>query len=122
MIGDPWRLWTLGLRNAQMGAEMFDASRSVVEHRHEVMRDAARNPLAADYAELWLMGAEKVAAFAAAGAAAAQGWATLQQAWFRPMAGGRFGEAALRSSIRTMTPVHATVTANVRRLRKKPRT
>jgi hypothetical protein len=117
MARNPLDWWTLGLRNARMGAELLEASQSVIAHRQEVLREAARNPMAADYAELWLMGAEKIAAFTAAGAAAANDWAKLQRSWL----GGspNFTEAAARSWKRAMTPIHAAATANARRLKAK---
>jgi hypothetical protein len=117
MASNPWTLWTLSMRNARMGAELMEASRSVIEHRGGLLRDAACNPLTANYAELWLMGAEKVVAFTAAGAAAAGDWGKLQQAWMRGSAD--FAHTAARSWKRAMTPIHSTATANARRLRKK---
>jgi hypothetical protein len=102
-----------------MGAELLEATRAVVEHRSGVLRHAAHNPLSADYAELWLMGAEKLSAFSAAGAVAASDWAKLSHAWLN--GSGVNAERLARNWSRTMRPIHSTATANARRLKSKRR-
>jgi hypothetical protein len=127
MIVNPWEFWSLGLQATRMALETLDASAKVVGHRSAILRDAARDPLTANRAELALMVSEKVHAFSAAGQAAAMDLAKLQRLWLGQggavssgMLAALTGQAA-RSGIRAMRPVHKAATANARRLGGKKR-
>jgi hypothetical protein len=131
MSFNPWSMWTLGMRSAQMAFETFEASARVINHRTPLIQAAARNPLTADHAELGTMVTEKMAAFSQAGIAAMTGMATLQRIWLGALTAGgaragsgsaRMLEQANRSMVQAMTPIHKAATANARRLgRKKKR-
>jgi hypothetical protein len=60
-------------RTARASRELIEASGDVVARRLEIMAEAVRDPLKADYAELVLMGSEKVEALSASAAAGASG-------------------------------------------------
>ncbi len=55
-------------RTARASHELIEASGDVVARRLEIMAEAVRDPLKADYAELSLMGSEKVEALTASAA------------------------------------------------------
>ena len=138
---DPWREWQKLVRAGKMWSETLTASHTVVGHRSKTIETALADPFGADHAELGRMMSEKSAAFGAAGASLTRDWFAIQAdvsaqnaALGRMMMGQlptpqataaimsrtrRLGTAALASSIRAMTPVHKTATANARRLGKK---
>ena len=60
-------------RTARASRELMKASSDVVARRLEIVAEAMRDPLKADYAELALMGSEKVEALAASAAVGASG-------------------------------------------------
>lgn len=60
-------------RTARASRELIEASGDVVARRLEIMAEAVRDPLKADYAELSLMGSEKVEALTAAAAIGVSG-------------------------------------------------
>ena len=101
------------------------------------------DPLGADYAELGRMVSEKSDAFGAAGASLSHDWLAMQRDWSAQMTdmsammfgqlpgprkaqamlarGQRLGSAGLASSVRAMTPIHRTATANEKRLSRAKR-
>ena len=144
MINDPFALWTNWLRAGRLVGETIEASQTVIARRGETIADAARDPFTADHAELTRMVTEKGAAFAKAGTSMAGDWAAMQadlSAQVRAMSalwlGGRLPSAAaagamldrsarinqraLASGVKALRPIHATATANQRRLKKKSR-
>ncbi len=125
-------------------SETLDASREVIARRVEMMGEAARSPLDGNYAELGRMMPEKIDAFARAGAAVAEDWWALQSAcmaemqhmgaivlqgrppsitellalWQRNAAFGlRVFERANAINDKGLRPIHATATANAKRLK-----
>ena len=100
------------------------------------------DPLGADYNELGRMVSEKATAFGAAGASLSRDWLAMQRDWGAQVSdvsammlgklpspqkaqammarSRRLGSAALGSSVRAMTPIHRTATANQKRLGRKP--
>lgn len=129
----------------QRASETLDASREVIARRVEMMCDAARSPLEGNYAELSRMMPEKIDAFARAGAAIASDWWAMQSAcmaemrhmgtlamkgrppsmaelfalWQRNAAFGlRALERANGMTDKGLEPIHATATANAKRLKK----
>lgn len=60
-------------RTHRASQELIQASGDVVARRLEIMAEAVRDPLKADYAELVLMGSEKVEALSASAAVGASG-------------------------------------------------
>jgi hypothetical protein len=60
-------------RAARAGQELLQASGDVIARRLEIVAEAVRDPLKADYAELALMGSEKVEALAASARAGLTG-------------------------------------------------
>lgn len=138
---NPWVEWQRMIRAGRLMSETLNASQQVVEHRHKTIEDALSDPFHADHAELGRMVSEKSAAFGAAGASLAKDFFTMQADWQAqaqaigqimmgrmpgPRATGamiarsqRIGSAALASSIRAITPVHRTATANAKRLAKQ---
>ncbi|MEO5810473.1 MAG: hypothetical protein ABIR51_10550 [Sphingomicrobium sp.] len=143
-MNNPFALWTGWLRAGRMVGETIQASHAVIAKRGETIAEAARDPLAADHAELTRMVAEKGAAFAKAGTSLAGDWAAMQAdvaAQMRAMSafwlGGRLPSAAaagamidrsarisqraLASGVKALRPIHATATANQRRLSNKKR-
>lgn len=133
-----WREWERLMRAGTMWSETLSASHAVVGHRSKAIEAALNDPFAADQVELGRMVSEKSAAFGAAGASLAKDYLGMradfsaQAAAFGSMMlgqlpgpratqaivsrGQRLGSAALASSIRAMTPVHTTATANAKRL------
>jgi hypothetical protein len=134
-------LWADMLKAGQMVGETLDASHSVIASRSETIAEATRNPLTADTRELNMMVAEKNSAFAKSGAILANDWSKLQgemvaqaqalgSLWMsgRPPTFGaaqsiaarsqRIGTRALSSGVRALRPIHATATANKKRLAK----
>lgn len=138
---DPWREWQRLVRAGTMWSETLTASQAVVGHRSKTIEGVLTDPLRADHAELGRMVSEKSAAFGAAGASLARDYFALQAdlsaqsaALGKMMMGQlptpqaaqamitrtqRLGTAAVASTIRAMTPVHRTATANARRLARK---
>lgn len=135
-------------RTGQRASEAITASSDVVSKRTDLIAAAMCSPLTGDYAEFSKMVPEKVEAFSKAGSAMAHEWWSMQSAFMTEMQhlGGLFlrgrpptlGELAELSSRTTtyfvrnvervaqfggrgLAPVHATVTANSRRLGKRPR-
>ena len=126
------------LSAGQMVGETMDAAQAVISRRTETIAAATRNPLKADVAELGLMVSEKSKAFAKAGKSLASDWQRMQRElmalgtmWVNgPLLPGkamamlarsqRLNEHALASGIRALKPIHATATANKRRLGKRP--
>jgi len=124
------------LSAGQMIGETIDAAQSVISSRSETIAAATRNPLQADVAELGLMVSEKNKAFTKASKSLASDWHRMQREmmalgtmWIDgPLLPGkamaimarsqRINEQALASGIRALRPIHATATANQRRLRK----
>ena len=134
-------LWADMLKAGQMVGETLDASQSVIASRSETIAEATRNPFEADHGELNRMVAEKSSAFAKSGAIMASDWTkmsgemvaqaqALSSLWMsgRPPSFGaahaiaarsqRIGTRALSSGVRALRPIHATATANKRRLTK----
>lgn len=132
-------LWTDMMRAGRMVGETLDASQSVIASRSETIAAAARSPFDADHRELNRMVAEKSSAFARSGAIMASDWTKLNGEMFAQaqafgtmwMSGRlpsaraaksiaarsqRIGTRALGSGIRALRPIHATATANKRRL------
>ena len=138
---NPWVEWQRLMRAGTMMSETFLASQEVVGHRGKTIEGAISNPLTADHAELSRMVTEKGMAFGTAGASLARDWWRMQgeigaqaiaigqmmmgrvpsaRATHAMLSRGqRLGSAALASSNRAMRPIHATATANARRLKKK---
>ncbi|WP_374513114.1 hypothetical protein [Brevundimonas sp.] len=87
-------------RTARASRELIEASGDVVARRLEIMAEAVRDPLKADYAELVLMGSEKVEALSASAAAGASGVMAAADAAGRIAARE---SAAARSALAAMT-------------------
>jgi hypothetical protein len=120
-----------------MVGETLDAAQAVIASRSETIAAATRNPFKADVTELSLMVSEKKTAFTKAGKSLASDWERIQRElvalgtmWVNgPLLPGkamammarsqRLNEQALASSIRALRPIHATATANKRRLGKR---
>ena len=138
---NPFSIWTDMLKAGRMVGETLDASQSVIASRSGTIAEATRNPLKADTRELNMMVAEKSKAFAKSGAILASDWTRLQGEMFaqaqalgslwisgRPPSFGavqsiaarsqRIGTRALSSGVRALRPIHATATANKKRLGK----
>ena len=140
---NPWIEWQRMIRAGTMLSETLSATQSVVGHRSKAIESAMSDPLGADYAELGRMVSEKSVAFGAAGTSLSRDWLAMQRDWNAQVAdlssmmlgrvpgprkalamaarGQRLGSAALASSVRAMTPIHRTATANQRRLGKAKR-
>ncbi len=138
---DLWSEWQRLMRAGTMWSETLTAAQAVVGHRSKTIEAALNQPFAADHVELGRMVNEKSTAFGAAGASLAHDYFTMQAdltaqaAAFGQMMmgqvptpratqamvnrGQRLGSAALASSIRALTPVHRTATANAKRLGKR---
>ncbi len=136
-----WREWERLMRAGSMWSETLTASHAVVGHRSKTNEAPMSDPIPADHAELGRMVSEKSAAFGAAGASLAKDYLAMQADLGAQAAalgslmmgqlpgpratqaivnrGQRLGGAALASSIRALTPVHQTATANARRLKRK---
>jgi hypothetical protein len=129
---------------AQRASEMASASQDVIARRSEIMAHAARSPLTGNYAELGRMAPEKLEAFSSAVAAVAQDYWEIQASiikesryfWRQTMNGraptttelsamvSRAVEFPLRTLERLsamgdagLDPIHATATANAKRLK-----
>ena len=89
-------------RTARASRELIEASGDVVARRLEIVAEALRDPLRADYAELALMGSEKVEALAASAAAGAVGVAA---------AAGAAGRIAARESAAARKAMQAMTSA-----------
>ncbi len=129
---------------AQRSSEMASASHHVIAKRSEMMAAAARSPIDGNYAELARMVPEKLDAFTRAGAAVASDWWAIQMSLIDEAR--HFGALAMKgraptfaelsaSASRTaefllwtfermsaiggagLHPIHATVTANAKRLK-----
>jgi len=141
------RLMAVAADNARTSTrttQMLTASRDVIEVRGEMIGKAMRSPLTGDYAELARMVPEKVEAFARSGSALFGEWWSMQVAWLAhaqrlgtmAMSGRAPGlaEAAAFSDSATaftiemiergarlgataLAPIHASATANARRLK-----
>ena len=138
-------LWSSGLRMAQTGIKITEAMRAsgeVIDSRVRTMAEAAIDPLGGDYRELGRMIPEKIDAFGQAGAAAFGDLMAMQSAamanysqlatlafagraptiaeaeamWARSC--GIAGRA-MDSAGRALAPLHSSVTANARRLRRE---
>lgn len=140
MRSNPWSDWQRLWRAGTMMSETLTASQAVIGHRQRTIEEAMSDPLGADHAELGRMVSEKATAFGTAGASLASDWWAMQAdmnaqaaAIGRMMTGHipgpraaqammtrgqRLGSAGLASSVRAMTPIHRTATANARRLGK----
>jgi hypothetical protein len=131
---------------AHWTSETLSASGEVIATRSGIMGEAARSPLTGDYAELSRMVPEKVDAFSKAGAAMAGDLWAMQSAWLtgaQQMCGlamkgraptmaellalsARNAALALRTFERAsaigdkgLAPIHASATANARRLKRR---
>ena len=87
-------------RTARAGQELLQASGDVIARRLEIVAEAVRDPLKADYAELALMGSEKVEALTASaraglGASLAMAEAGAAAAARETAAAGRAMEAVM---------------------------
>ena len=129
---------------AQRTTEILSASGEVIARRTAMMAKAARSPLEGDYVELSRMMPEKVDAFTQAGIAMANDWWTMQSALLT--GAQQFGAMAMKGrapsmaelstlasrntalALRTferasaiggkgLAPIHASATANARRLK-----
>lgn len=138
-MNNPFALWASMIDAGRMMSETADASNAVIASRSGTIAEAAYNPLAADHRELARMVSEKSTAFARAGQSLANDWSGLQgelfaqaQALGSMWLGGfaspraaesiiarsqRINERAIASGIRALRPIHATATANKRRLK-----
>ena len=139
-MNDPFALWTSMMTAGRMLGETAGAANAVIASRSETIAAAARNPLHADHRELNRMVSEKGTAFTSAGTSLATDWSAMQgdllaqagaiaSMWMSgrlPSAretgalmsrSQRMSERALASSIRALHPIHATATANKRRLK-----
>ena len=136
-----WNDWQRLMRAGTMWGETMSAAHTVVGYRSKTIETALNNPFDADHAELGRMMSEKGSAFGAAGASLARDYFALHAdlsaqatAMGKMMMGQmpgpraslamvsrsqRLGSAALASSIRALTPVHRTATANAKRLGKR---
>lgn len=135
-------LWTDMIKVSRMVGETLDASQSVIASRSGTIAEASRNPFKADTRELTMMVSEKSSAFAKSGAIMASDWTKLSNDMIaqaqaigsmmlsgRPPSFGaaqsiaarqqRIGRTALSSGLRALRPVHATATANQKRLAKR---
>lgn len=133
MFADALTMWRDMMRAGTMVAETLGASERVIGARRGTIASALTDPFNADHAELALMVQEKANAFAQAGAALAGSWIETQgdlAAQVMAMTGSRslrgvvarqrrIGNAALAGSMQALRPIHSTVTANDRRLRKR---
>jgi hypothetical protein len=138
---DPWTLGNSMWRNAVAMQETAVASDAVIRHRTTTIDSAMRNPLGADFAELGKMVPEKLAAFSQSGLSIMNDMIALQSDCFAQMSDlaalamsgqapsakvlGRIGRRSSRimssmskASGRALAPIHATATANQRRLGK----
>lgn len=136
-----WKLGASIWANSVTALETVLAANNVVRERGRTIDAAMRDPLTADVRELGTMMSEKIAAFGQAGSAVAQDLAAigddmlaqnrdllrlLLHGWPPDIVtanriAARGSRLALRMSIaggRAMAPVHATATANDRRLRR----
>jgi hypothetical protein len=127
-----WKLWL------QM-AETTRASGTVVAKRSAIIDHAMRDPLNGDVAELARMMPEKIAAFSRSGASLSRDWLHIQRLSFEQVMDAleiarralpptiadyqRTGDRAMtifglinRAAIRALAPIHASVTANEKRL------
>ncbi|MDF0542106.1 hypothetical protein PX699_07115 [Sphingobium sp. H39-3-25] len=131
---------------AQRASETLSASQEVIAKRSAMMGVAARTPLEGDYAELSRMVPEKIEAFAKAGTVMANDWWAIQSAFITEAQ--RMGGMAMKGRAPTLTelqklssrqsrfalrmlertsamgdrglrPIHASATANARRLKHK---
>ena len=137
-MNNPFALWTSMIDAGRMMSETADASNAVISSRSGMIAEAAYNPLAADHRELARMVSEKSTAFARASQSLANDWSGMQGDLFAqaqalgsmwlgfasPRAAGaiiarsqRINERAIASGIRALRPIHATATANKRRLK-----
>ena len=138
-MNNPFALWTSMIDAGRMMSETAGASNAVIASRSGTIAEAAYNPLAADHHELARMVSEKSTAFARAGQSLANDWSGMQgdllaqaqalgSIWLggfaSPRAAGaiiarsqRINERAIASGIRALRPIHATATANKRRLK-----
>lgn len=138
--------WTFGhsmWRNAVAMQETAAASDAVIRHRSASLDTAMRNPLNADVAELGKMVTEKMQAFSQSGLSMTNDIMSLQSDCFAQMRDltavamsgrppsakviGRMGRRSSRILLkmtkaggRALAPIHATATANQRRLGRKP--
>lgn len=136
---DAWKLGASMWANSVALQETVTAARGVIDHRSKTIDAAMRNPPTADVAELNRMVPEKMAAFGKAGSALVEDWIDIQadmMAQGRDMMGlfawppssavvERIGKRGSRIAVkmstaggRALKPVHATATANHRRLGK----
>ncbi|MEO6247954.1 MAG: hypothetical protein ABIO85_05145 [Sphingomicrobium sp.] len=134
--------WNDMMKASRLVTETLDASQSVIASRTGTIAAAAQNPFQADTRELTRMVDEKSSAFAKSGAILASDWAKLQgeivdqaqaigSLWMSgrtPSFGAaqsiaarsqRIGTRAMASGVRALRPIHATATANQKRLRKR---
>lgn len=105
--------------------EMMVAANDVIGKRSALIADGCRDPLNADYAELMLMGSEKLAAFTQAGSALWGEWTRLQLDLGRAMTSAHSPRRTVRMATRMMGaggkalhPIHKCATANSRRLKR----
>ena len=140
-MNNPFALWSSMLNAGRMMSETAEAAQAVIASRSETIAAATRHPLDADTRELNRMVSEKGTAFASAGASLASDWNGMQSDLFAqaqaigrlwmsghlptPRATGailargqRINERALSSGIKALRPIHATATANRKRLAK----
>ena len=138
-LTDGWKIGEALLASGRALSESAVASQSVIESRTRTIDAALRNPLTADVAELGRMVPEKVAALAKSGEAIVADWFDIQAElmaqttdMMRIMLSGRLPSAqaveriasrGTRITVKTagvfghaLAPLHATVTANARRL------
>ena len=134
-----WQIWTDAARTGLQFWETMAASAVVIDRRMPMIDAGMRNPWTADHVELTGMVTEKAQAFAKAGDSMARDMASMQTLWMQAMqdawsmgTAGRMPSAgriaagndrAMRLAAgmmgaggRALTPIHATATANARRL------
>ena len=140
---DAWKLGSSMWANSFALQETALAAHHVIGHRSRTIDAAIRNPPAADIGELNRMVAEKLSAFGQAGSAWTEDWLDMQAdllaqgrdmmllctSWPPSSAvieriGRRGAKLSVKMSTaggRALKPVHATATANQRRLAGKSR-
>ncbi|MDJ0276391.1 hypothetical protein QLH51_06215 [Sphingomonas sp. 2R-10] len=134
-----WQIWTDSARTGLRLWETMAASAVVIDRRMPMIDAGMRNPWTADHVELTGMVTEKAQAFARAGDSMAHDMAAMQRLWMqvvqdawsigtagrvpsptRIAAGNdramRLAAGMIGAGGRALNPIHATATANAKRL------
>jgi hypothetical protein len=122
------RLTREALRVAALATALPGASAVTLAHRLPLLAGLSQASALAQTAELWRMTLEKPAAFYEAWLACATTpwrlWSLWAQGWpgpGRPDLALRLAAVALGGARQGLTPIHARVTGNARRLQRRPR-